>query len=82
LKGVIATLSNGSARRAWVNLLRIYPPKTTTQNINYSKKSMIAKLRKEAKNPDEWLIDLENIRVLFMEDHAYNLDEARIIQHP
>jgi Reverse transcriptase (RNA-dependent DNA polymerase)/gag-polypeptide of LTR copia-type len=79
--GKNADLPEGSARLAWKNLLRIYQPKSTTQKFELEQRFNDCKLEKETKNPDEWFTELEHIRTLLQEDHSYNIDDERMIQH-
>jgi hypothetical protein len=79
--GVSTDLPSGDARQAWKNLLRIYQPKTTTQKYDLEQKFNDCKLEKETKSPDEWFTELENLRVLLQEDHAFVLTDDKLIQH-
>jgi hypothetical protein len=79
--GITTDLPNGSAREAWKNLVRIFQPKTTTQKYDLEQKFNDCKLEKETKHPDEWFTELEHIRVLLLEDHEVELEDAKMIQH-
>jgi hypothetical protein len=55
-------------------ILRIYQPKTTTQKYELEQWFNDCKLEKETKNPEEWITELEHIRVLLFEDHVINVN--------
>jgi hypothetical protein len=74
-------LPNGCARTAWKNLLRIFQPKTKTHKFELEQAFNDCKYQKETRNPDDWFTELEQFRVLLKEDHAFVIDDDRMIQH-
>jgi hypothetical protein len=78
---VTADLPYGSARLAWQNLTRIFQPKTATQKYELEQSFNDCKYEKETKNPDEWFMELETIRVLLREDHSVEISDEKMIQH-
>jgi hypothetical protein len=79
--GLTTEIPNGSAYKAWQNLLKIYQPATITHKYDLEQKFNDCRLDKETKNPDIWYTELETIRTILKDDFNTEINDDRMIQH-
>ena len=73
------SLPTGCARTAWLNLEKIFKPKSSAKKHELEQAFNQSSLVKTSKNPDEWFAELERIRLQLMLDFSVNIDDDRMI---
>ena len=74
-------LPSGDARQAWINLERIYNPKTDVDLYNLRQRFTRSEFKAEGISPDIWFTELEIIRRQLMMDFGVSITDDDVIQH-
>jgi len=71
--------TEGSAKKAWENLLEIFQPKTMSNKVELIKEFMNSVLNDSSRNLDMWIDELENIRKRLKEVGVSKTDEEMVM---
>jgi Zinc knuckle len=72
-------LPDGDARKAWLNLEKIFKPVSNASKHEKEQKFNQCALTKEDKNTDEFFSDLEKIRLQLKLDHSEEYSDNKVI---
>ena len=61
-EAITSELPDGSASKAWANLVAKFEPKTSASKVQLKREFNLCALESVSKDPDEWISELERIR--------------------
>lgn len=77
--GITSDLPDGDASLAWKNLQTIFKPVSDAKKHELEQQFNQCGLHKESKNPDEWFVELEHLRLQLLLDFKVTYDDDKLI---